>query len=301
MLDHTVPSIDDHIAQLKAMDFDAEYNMQVAEPGEKLPAPRRKLFNLLSGGSNRVIRVGYFPDNMPFSYFNGSGKLVGYDIELAGSISADLRLKMELYPVTLTNVVKYLSEDRLDAVLGVTLNSSDIKELSFSQTYEELTLGLVMNKQVKREILHNKDDFFRKPNLKVALTKPNPYIDTFKIALPNINMHYIKSPEDFYKSHGNYDIFLTSMECGSVWNMLYPGFEVLPIKNGALKKHVVIAVSSKNGEILQQINEWIRLKQSQGLFDLLNNYWVRGLPRALAKKEPRWCIMNNILGRRTAE
>jgi Na+/H+-dicarboxylate symporter len=296
MLNHTVPSADDRIAQLKSMDMDTDYNMQTARPDEKIPPPRHKLFNLLSDSSNRVIRVGFFPDNMPFSYFNGEGKPVGYDIEVAGNISADLHLKMKLYPVSLTNVVKYLSEDRLDAVLGVTLNSSDIKELSFSQTYEELTLGLVMNKQTKKEMQHNKDEFFKKPDLKVALTKPNPYIDTFRIALPSINMSYINSPEDFYKANGDYDIFLTSMECGSVWNMLYPGFEVLPIKNGALKKHVVIAVSADNDEMLQQINEWLRLKQSQGLFDLLYDYWVRGLPRQLAKKQPRWCIMHDVLG-----
>jgi ABC-type amino acid transport substrate-binding protein len=301
MLNRTVPSVDDHIAQLKSMDMIAQYNMHVAKPGDKIPSPRHKFASLLATGSNRVIRVGYFPNNMPFSYFNGSGKLVGYDIELAGNISEDMHLKVELYPVSLTNVVKYLSEDRLDAILGVTLNSSDIKELSFSQTYEELTLGLVVDKQTKKVIQRDKTDFFKKPDLKVALTKPNPYINSFRIAFPNITMHYINNPAVFYENRENYDIFLTSMECGSVWNMLYPGFEVLPIRNGALKKNVVIAVSAGNSEMLQQINEWLRLKQSQGLFDSLYSYWVLGLPRELTKKQPRWCIMRNVFGWNSAE
>jgi Na+/H+-dicarboxylate symporter len=301
MLNHTVPSIDDQIAKLKSMDMAAEYNMHAVDSKGKLPAVRHKLRSLLTGGSNRVIRVGYFPNNMPFSYLNDEGKLVGYDIELAGAMSADLNLRIELYPVTLTNIVQCLSEDRLDAVLGVTLNSSDIKNLAFSQTYQELTLGLVMNKQTKKEVQRDSDDFFKQSDLKVALTKPNPYIETFKVALPNINMLYISAPEDFYKSKGGYDVFLTSMECGSVWNMLYPGFEVLPIKNGALKNHVVIAVSANNDKLLRQVNEWLRLKQSQGLFDLLYDYWVRGLPRELAEKQPRWCIMHDVLGWGTAE
>jgi len=297
MLNHTVPSVGDHIEQLKLMDMEAEYNMEVAKPGASLPSPRQKLFSLLSGGGTRVIRVGYFPDNMPFSYFNGNGKLVGYDIEMAGNMAADLNLKLALYPVSLTNVVKYLSEERLDVVLGVTLNTSDIKELSFSQTYEELTLGLVMNKANKKLLQHDKEKFFDRPNLKVALIKPNPYVDAFKVALPNIEMQYIGSPKEFYEAEdGRYDVLLTSMECGSVWDMLYPGFETFPIKEGALKKHVVLGVSSKNGEMIRQINEWLRLKQSQGLFDGLYNYWVRGLPRELAHKNPRWCVMRNVLG-----
>jgi Na+/H+-dicarboxylate symporter len=297
MLERTVPSLGDHLAKLKAMDLDAEYNMVVSRPGTKVPAPRQKLLSLLGGSSKKIIRVGYFPDNMPFSYFNGDNKLVGYDIELAGHMAKDLNLQLAFYPVALTNVVKYLSEERLDIVLGVTLNSSDIKELSFSKTYEELTLGMVMNKKTKKEIQHNKEDFFDRPDLKVALTKPNPYIDAFKVALPNIRMIYVASPRDFYENKdGKYDILLASMECGSVWNMFYPGFEVMPIKGGALKKHVVIAMSSESTEMLRQINEWLRLKQSQGIFDLLYDYWVRGLPRELAQQNPRWCIMRDVLG-----
>ena len=37
-----------------------------------------------------MLRVGYMPDALPFSFFNVKGELVGFDIELAHPLASEL-------------------------------------------------------------------------------------------------------------------------------------------------------------------------------------------------------------------
>jgi len=45
------------------------------------------------------IRVGYVDDAMPYSYFNGRGELVGFDVEMAYTLAGELGLEIEFVPV----------------------------------------------------------------------------------------------------------------------------------------------------------------------------------------------------------
>ncbi|HLY65941.1 MAG TPA: cation:dicarboxylase symporter family transporter, partial [Chloroflexota bacterium] len=48
--------------------------------------------------SSGVLRVGYNPGVMPFSYWNNRGDLVGYDISFAYELARDLNVRLEFIP-----------------------------------------------------------------------------------------------------------------------------------------------------------------------------------------------------------
>ena len=119
----------------------------------------------------------------------------------------------------------------------------------------------------------------------------------FRAALPRAELIDIEAYPVFYEADaGVYDILLTSMEAGSAWNMLYPGFTTLLLQNGALKKEMVIMTSPENTELIRYVNDWLRLQASKGTMDRLYDYWFRGEPRASEEKPPRWCVARNVLG-----
>lgn len=49
-----------------------------------------------------VLRVGYLPDALPFSFFNATGDLVGFDVDLAHRLAGELRVKLEFVPIERT-------------------------------------------------------------------------------------------------------------------------------------------------------------------------------------------------------
>ena len=68
-------------------------------------------------GPRGTLRIGYDPDNIPFSFFNADQQLVGFDIELAQNLAESLGLKAEFVPVTWPDMPAMLAErrDRRDA------------------------------------------------------------------------------------------------------------------------------------------------------------------------------------------
>ena len=49
-------------------------------------------------------------------------------------------------------------------------------------------------------------------------------------------------------------------------------------------------------QLIANLNDWLRLQQSNGTVTRLYDYWVRGQPRPQDKKPARWCIMQDVLG-----
>ncbi len=298
MLEQVVPSVDDHAEQLASMDLPFRPDMTVAEPGSDLPASRDSVFRLFRGDESSHLRVGYIPENLPFSYFNKEMHLVGYDIELVCRLARDLKLTLEFYPTSTEGMAELLKENRLDLVVsGITLSESQIKELGFSEPYQELVLGAIVSKEMKEQLDEADEQEIRHSELKIAMVRPNPYQDAFRAALPEARLMPIDGYRTFYEAdEGAYDLLLTSMEAGSAWNMLYPGYATILIKGGTLKKEMVFACNPENMELIRYVNDWLRLQQSKGTMDALYDYWFRGEPRSSEEKPPRWCVLRNVLG-----
>ena len=300
-LDRIVPTAADHRERLEtmALSFRPE-GVTVYKPGTALPPPRGGAIRLFGKKeAEEVLRVGYLPDHLPFSYFNRAGRLVGYDVDLVVRMARDLDMQIEFYPTTLAEMGAAVNEGRLDLMIsGITLSTSQIKKLGFTEPYRQLTLGAVLTKERKRDLLKaRKNDELKFAELKIAVVTPNPYLEAFRAALPKSEFIFIDSPRTFYDADpGTYDLLLTSLEGGAAWNMLYPDFTTLIIKNGSLKKELVFAADPKNEELIRFVDDWLRLQKSQGLMDRLYDYWIRGLPRPNEKKPRRWCIMRNVLG-----
>lgn len=299
-LEQVVPSAEDHSARLASMDIPFESDVTVFPEDAELPTARGGLFSLFNGKQEEsILRVGYLPNNLPFSYTNRTGNLVGYDVELISRLANDLRLKLEFYPVfTSKQMEEALKENQLDMVAsGITLSESQIRNLGFSEPYEELVLGAVVSTDMKRHLDESKEQEIRQEQLRIAMVRPNPYIEAFKAALPRAELIDIGHFSDFYQAGSEqYDVLLTSMEAGSAWNMIYPGYTTILLRGGDMKKEMVLACNPDNIEMIRYVNDWIRLQKSKGTTQELYDYWFRGELRKTEKKQKRWCIMRDVLG-----
>src|SRR6185369_8168525 len=54
------------------------------------PAPETSLPPLQAIAARKVLRVGFLPDALPFAFFNKSGDLVGFDIEIAHRLAREM-------------------------------------------------------------------------------------------------------------------------------------------------------------------------------------------------------------------
>src|SRR5262249_49932662 len=69
------------------------------EVPDPLPAPPADSSVLAAVRARGRVRVGYVEGQVPYSFVNARGELVGFDVEMAYALAADLGVALELAPV----------------------------------------------------------------------------------------------------------------------------------------------------------------------------------------------------------
>ena len=91
-----------------------------------------------------TLRVGYEPTNLPFSFINNDGLLVGFDIDLAVSMAASLGLEAEFVPVGLHEFPSLLASGVIDVMPSVWYLPYWFDSVRLSKPYMTVTVGFAV-------------------------------------------------------------------------------------------------------------------------------------------------------------
>ena len=101
------------------------------ESGNPAPMPE-----ISSGGSKGVLRLGTASVTEPFSFVDGSGKIVGYDIELARRIAKKLDKRLEIVNMDFGGMIPALISGKVDMIAAcITITDERSKQVLFSDPY----------------------------------------------------------------------------------------------------------------------------------------------------------------------
>ena len=103
-----------------------------------------------------VLRVGYDPNGLPFSFFNSNNELVGFDIEMTQSLATELEVKVEYFPYNKTTMAESLNNgNRLDLLVGGLFATTRRAEtMRFCQPYWIYTWHSLL-RTIEKTILFN--------------------------------------------------------------------------------------------------------------------------------------------------
>ncbi len=241
-----------------------------------------------------VLRVGYRPSNVPFSYYNNRAELVGYDVALATQLAKDLGVEVEFIPFKRGRFAEGLDNGFFDIAMSGLIMSVDLmQQVNFSRPVMELTRSLVVAD-------HRVKDFDSPEEIKVATDITVAYVEDEALVkkamslLPNVTFEPISNYKRFFKQKpDSYDALLISAEAGSAWTLFYPEYGVA-IFNRNSKAPSGYAVAWENPELLRYVDNWIKLKKVDGTVDKTYRYWILGEKDKSTEK--RWSIMKDVLG-----
>ncbi|UHC19511.1 transporter substrate-binding domain-containing protein [Methylobacterium currus] len=93
------------------------------------------------------IRVGVYVDNPPIGYTDDAGNPTGADIDVARLLAKDLKVELDLVPVTAPNRVPFLLTNKVDVVMASLVPSPErAKTISFSNPYGSLPIAVFARK-----------------------------------------------------------------------------------------------------------------------------------------------------------
>ncbi len=212
-----------------------------------------------------VLRVGYNPDRLPFTFFNNAGGLVGFDVEMAHRLAKELGVSLEFIPFEVDTMAKQLNGDHFDIIMaGVPMFTPRLETMSFSDPYLDVTFAFVVKDNRREEFATvEKIRGTRGHGLTFGVRGGYEYYSNrAKESLPLAKVVQLESYRDFFEDNtGEVDALVTSAEVGSAWTLLYPEYQVVVPKPVLSLLPLGYAVALGNTEMADFLNHWIDLKK----------------------------------------
>ena len=262
-----------------------------ALPEQPLTAGRPVLARVRERG---VLRVGYMPDALPFSFFNAGGDLVGLDIEMAHRLATELHVGLEFVPVDRNRLLNQISAGCCDLVMaGVAVTTDRAEAMLFTATYLDETVGFVVPDHL-RDRFSTWDSLRDLQGLTIAGANVPYYLDKIRQRLPRAEIRVTDEVRPlFEKWDPDIDAVAIPAERGSAWTLLYPQYSVVVPAPGITKVPLAYPLGAQDIAFASFMNTWIDLKRKDGTIQALYDYWVLG--RDAAPQQPRWSVIRNVL------
>ena len=249
-----------------------------------------------SAKTRQVLRVGVFEDNLPWTYLNGEGELVGFDVEVAHQLAHQLSCNLEFFFMNKDEAPLYLEKGIIDILMsGVPITTEDVTTYTFTDPYLQVNVGLLVPKEMEFIQQLNEAQASQEPSdVTISYVPPSPFIPRLRASLPNVRVKSYESATDFFEAaKGKPEAFFTSAEAGSALSLLQPSYTVV-LPPTPIEFSLAYPVNPNDRDFLWFMNQWLTVAGDSREMQNAYNYWILGHPRE--PLEPRWSIIRDVLG-----
>jgi Na+/H+-dicarboxylate symporter/ABC-type amino acid transport substrate-binding protein len=242
------------------------------------------------------IRVGFIPEQRPYTHLNNRHDLVGFDVEMAHALARELGVAAEFAPVPRGQLLEVLEAGRVDVVMaGVLVTTQRASRMVFSAPYLDETLALVVPDHRRADFA---DAAWVREQEGLRLGVPDlPYVRQLTerefpkariVPLPLVD------PEGFLAGRGEpVDAVMLTAERGSFLTLLHPAFSVVVPRPLEIRLPLAYPVARHDVEAARFLSTWIDLKKKDGTIQALYDHWILG--RGAKAKARRWSILRDVL------
>jgi ABC-type amino acid transport substrate-binding protein len=244
-----------------------------------------------------TLRFGYDPGNLPFSFFNADGELVGLDVELAGNLAESLGLRPEFVPVVWSDLPAALGRGDIDVMPSVWYRPFWFGSLRLSEPYMNATVGVVVRDE-------RRDEFASIARLRGRRLRLGVPLDTNQLTYAlrhyfgRADVEYAPSREGVGPfvagERPDLDGFVMPAESGAAWTLLHPEYTVVVPQPDPVVLPIAFGLALDAGDLLDVVDEWVVFANSEGITRRAYEYWIYG--RGAESRRPRWSVVRDVLG-----
>jgi len=268
-------------------------------PADPPARPREGASILEAVRARGRIRVGFIPDQRPYSHFNARGELVGFDVEMAHALARELGIAVEFAPVPRDQLVQVLEKGLVDVVMaGVLLTTRRASRVDFSPPYLDEVLAFVVPDHRRAEF---SDAAWVRAQAGLRVGVPDlPYVQQLvEREFPNVTIVPLplNDTEGYLTGRAeqeHLDAVCLTAERGSFLTLLHPTYSVAVPHPLDIRLPLAYPVALHDLEMARFLGLWIDLKRRDGTIQTLYDHWILG--KDAKSRRPRWSILRDVLG-----
>ncbi|MCJ8319872.1 MAG: cation:dicarboxylase symporter family transporter [Colwellia sp.] len=250
---------------------------KVIDQAKNNTSTQQPFIDVLTRINNRgFLRVGYFRDDLPYSFHNNKGDLVGFDIEIMNQLAADLNVDIEFVKIFRNEASTLLSSGYLDITTGIPVIPDNMREFTLTVPYSKQDIAFIV-KDIRRAEFTHWEGILKRDDLIIGIPEIFFYKDAINRFFTHGKAWEITTPRLFFKEEFQHiDGMLFGAATASAWTLLYPNYTVVVPKPIRAPISMAFPINKNDSAFELFMRNWISMKQQSTMLDQLFDYWIAG-------------------------
>jgi polar amino acid transport system substrate-binding protein len=220
-----------------------------------------------------VLRVG-MSTFVPWAMKDKTGKLVGFEIDVARRVARDMGVKVQFVPTKWAGIIPALLTGKFDVIIGGMgiLPERNLK-VNFSIPYDESGMSIVANKKTAAGF-SRLEDFDRK-DVVISLRLGATPVAAAKKYMPQAQLRQFDDESQAIQEvlNGRAHAMVASAPLPAFLALKYPDRLFLPLQGTFTREPIGFAVRKSDFDTLNFFNSWITVVKAEGWLKERKHYW----------------------------
>ncbi len=220
-----------------------------------------------------ALRVG-MSTFVPWAMRDKTGKLIGFEIDVATRLASDMRVKVEFVPTKWDGIIPALLSGKFDVIIGgMGIRPDRNLKVNFSLPYDFTGMSIVAHKELAAGFGSLKD--FNHPDVLLAARLGSTAVTAAKKFMPKAQLRMFDDESQAYQEllNGRVHAVVGSAPMPRFQAIKHPERLFLPLKTNFTREPIGFAVRKGDFDTLNYLNNWIRVVEAEGWLTERKRYW----------------------------
>jgi polar amino acid transport system substrate-binding protein len=219
------------------------------------------------------LRVG-MSTFVPWAMKDKTGKLIGFEIDVATRLAQDMGVKVEFIPTKWAGIIPALLTGKFDVIIGGMgiLPSRNLK-VNFTIPYDVTGMSMVANKELAGDF-KSLEDFNREDVVLAVRLAATPVAAAQKF-MPKAQLRKFDDESQAVQEllNGKAHAVVASAPMPAFQALKHPDKLFLPLKGTFTREPIGFALRKGDVDTLNFFNSWITVVKSEGWLAERKHYW----------------------------
>ena len=220
-----------------------------------------------------ILRVG-MSTFVPWAMNDKTGKLIGFEIDVATRLAQDMGVKAEFVPTKWAGIIPALLTGKFDVIVGgMGIRPERNLKINFSIPYNYTGMSIVANKELAEGFGSISD--FNRENVTIAVRLGSTAVTAAKQFMPKAQLRQFDDESQAYQEviNGKASAVIGSAPTPAFYAIKYPEKLFLPLSETFTKEPIGFAVKKGDTDALNFFDNWIRVVEAEGWLKDRKHYW----------------------------